>query len=295
MKKYVFVIVWLFSVSSFSQDYKPLLDNFNEWHFTTCYFGCLTDVYYTNGDTIVDGFPHKVLDGFHYISRTFLLREDIANRQVFLTKVNPGGNSVYLLYDFTLQEGESFEMLNPISPFPLQAGEFVLDSIRLRTLEDGNDYRHYYFSPDINNTISDNNCIWIEGVGSLSLINAPSGEPNINGAGNLSCFFKNGSLFYSNLDSISGCEPLLSINDILKPMDGLVIANAREINTFEVQNAMEVTSIEVFDLSGKNLMSVDNNGNNNIPIDLSKMSSGLYLVLAKDSFGHAKTLKAIVQ
>ena len=56
------------------QDYKPLLDNTNEWHVTNCYFGCLTDVYFTDGDTLVEGNNYKVLDGFHYISRSFLLR-----------------------------------------------------------------------------------------------------------------------------------------------------------------------------------------------------------------------------
>ena len=30
-----------------------MLDNINEWHFTTCFSGCLTDAYYTDGDTIV--------------------------------------------------------------------------------------------------------------------------------------------------------------------------------------------------------------------------------------------------
>ena len=37
-----------------SQQYEPLLNGFNEWHFTNCYFGCLTDTYFTNGDTIVN-------------------------------------------------------------------------------------------------------------------------------------------------------------------------------------------------------------------------------------------------
>ncbi len=60
-----------------AQNYKPLLDNFNEWHFTICDFGCLTDIYYTDGDTVVNNVSYRILDGFHYISRTFLIREDI--------------------------------------------------------------------------------------------------------------------------------------------------------------------------------------------------------------------------
>ncbi|MEZ4817881.1 MAG: hypothetical protein R2776_07935, partial [Flavobacteriaceae bacterium] len=127
-----------------SQEYVPLLDQVNEWHFTNCYFGCLTDIYFTDGDTIVDNKTHKILDGYHYISRTFLLREDIPAKQIFLTKVNETANEEYLLYDFSLTEGDIFAMNNPITPFPEDGGDFVLDSIRYRTLVDGNDYRHFY-------------------------------------------------------------------------------------------------------------------------------------------------------
>ena len=49
------------------------------------------------------------------------------------------------------------------------------------------------------------NPIWIEGIGSLSLINSPGGTPNVNGAGKLSCYFNNGNSVYSQLDSISSC------------------------------------------------------------------------------------------
>ncbi len=193
-----------------AQDYKPLLDNTNEWHFTNCYFGCLTDVYYTSEDTLVAGNNYKILDGFHYISRSFLLREDVPAQRVYLRKLSNNGNGQeYLLYDFSLEEGESMQMYNPITPFPEYAGTFVVDSIRARILEDGQAYKHYYFSPDPTNNISDNNCVWVEGVGSLSIINAPSGLPDINGVGHLSCFFKQGELFYTNLDSISGCSPTL--------------------------------------------------------------------------------------
>ena len=91
-------------------------------------------------------------------------------------------------------------MRNPIAPFPKNAGFFDLDSIIPRILEDGEPYNHYYFSPSDSNEISDNNCVWIEGVGSLSIINALSGLPDINGAGHLSCFLNKG--IYSTLTSI---------------------------------------------------------------------------------------------
>ena len=77
MKKRLSFLFYFFSALLFSQDYVPLLDDYNEWQVTNCYFGCLTDVYYTDGDTITDGHHYKILDGYHFISRTILLREDI--------------------------------------------------------------------------------------------------------------------------------------------------------------------------------------------------------------------------
>jgi len=71
-----------------AQNYKPLLDDTNEWNFTNCYFGCLTDIYYTDGDTLVAGNNFKILDGYHYISRDFLIREELSNQRAYLRKLN---------------------------------------------------------------------------------------------------------------------------------------------------------------------------------------------------------------
>lgn len=278
-----------------AQDYTPLLDDWNEWHFTTCYFGCLTDVYHTDGDTVVDGLNYKILDGFHYISRTFLLREDVAERKVYMTKVNPGGtNQSYLLYDFTLDEGDSLEMFNPISPFPPEPGYYTVDSIRLRPLVDGNDYRHFYFSPSQSNTTSDNNCIWVEGVGSLSLINAPAGTPDINVVGQLSCFFKNAELFYSDLDSIDSCDPLFNIYDITRPLNSVIIKSIEGHGKFEASGCESITEIEVFDLSGKRLFQQNVAlGTMNIALDLSSFQSGMYFAIFKNQKGKSRSFKLI--
>ncbi|MCB0457719.1 MAG: hypothetical protein KDC91_08250, partial [Flavobacteriaceae bacterium] len=261
-----------------SQEYVPLLDQVNEWHFTNCYFGCLTDIYFTDGDTIVDNKTHKILDGYHYISRTFLLREDIPAKQIFLTKVNETANEEYLLYDFSLTEGDIFAMNNPITPFPEDGGDFVLDSIRYRTLVDGNDYRHFYFSPAPSNTISDNNAIWVEGVGSLSIINAPGGDPDINGVGHLSCFFKNGNSFYANLDSIESCVPTLHIFDVKNDVNDIVILTPVASNFVTIVNTASLQLVEVFDIYGRKITSALNNGANEISFNKNLFQENIYFV-----------------
>ena len=297
MKNYLwtFLLVSLLGVRSGAQEYTPLLDAFNEWQFTTCYFGCLTDVYYTDGDTLVDGVPHKILDGFHYISRTFLLREDVEERKVYLNIVNTSGNSEYLLYDFSLNEGDSFEMLNPITPFPPEGGSFILDSIRLRALIDGNEYRHFYFSPSPTNTISDNNAVWIEGLGSLSLINAPGGDPDINNVGSLSCFFKNGTPFYTNLDSIDACDPVLSVFDITRPLDKIKYRKGDRVNSYIFQGTKAVVSYEIFDVTGKKLHSdILLEPSSQLELSLNGYSAGLYMAVVRSSLGQKSSFKLII-
>jgi hypothetical protein len=173
-----------------AQAYKPLLDEFNEWHFTTCFSGCNTSVYFTAGDTVIGGTTCKILDGYHYISRTFLLYEDVANRQVTLIKINPTKTDAFLLYDFSKNEGDTMELFNPNSPFIEDPGFFQLDSIRLRPLEDGNPYRHFYWSPTASNNMYNAHPVWVEGVGALSLINGAGAQPDFNSAGQLSCFLR---------------------------------------------------------------------------------------------------------
>ena len=291
-KKLTISFCLIISIQVWSQDYKPLLDNINEWHLTTCYYGCLTDVYYTDGDTIVNGQNYKILDGYHYISRTFLLREDVEGEKVYMAIINGNEVNEKLLYDFSLTEGEEVNMYNPISPFPEDGGVFVLDSIRLKELVDTNMYRHYYLSPIPENTVSTEPSVWVEGIGSLSLINAPGGDPDINGAGALSCFFKNTELFYSNLDSIDACEPIhLSVSDPIFNFSNPDIHVSESI--CYLTNASKIKQIKVFDITGKLITERINQANEEVSIDLSTYKKGIYLILTLNIYNGKQTFKVI--
>lgn len=256
-----------------------MLGNSNEWQFTTCHFGCITDIYYTNGDTVVNGKSYKILDGYHYINRNVLLREDVIEQKVYITITFPQFMDDLLLYDFSLKEGDSIQMRNPMSPFPVNGGYFLLDSIRLTPLADGNPYRHFYFSPTASNTQSSQNAIWVEGVGSLSMINAPGGHPNINEVGHLSCSFKNLELRYSNLDSISVCKPaFLNTSSFDLITENVEIFALSERNHFLLSPTKSVQSITVFDLSGKKTSSLSYLNQDKIQLDLSTFRSGVYIL-----------------
>jgi hypothetical protein len=73
------------SLSCGAQPYVSLLGNLTEWRTVTCNNGCSTDDYRATGDTLVDGQQYQILDGFHYIQRNFLIREDVLERKVYWT------------------------------------------------------------------------------------------------------------------------------------------------------------------------------------------------------------------
>ena len=294
MKSVLSLFLFLSSLIVFSQPYKPMLDNYNEWHFTTCHFGCLTDIYYTNGDTLVDGKNYKVLDGFHYISRNFLLRENVSEKKVYLNIVDIPGAVERLLYDFSLEVDDTFEIFNPISPFPEEGGFYQVDSIILRPLVDGNDYRHFYLSPTPTNTVSTTKAVWVEGVGSLSLVNAPGGKPDINDVGHLSCFFKSSESFYANLDSISSCEPTIVLGINQAKLKEVVLYRPLDEDMVILGNATEVQNVNIFDIGGRKVHSTDNNGKNRISIDTSKFKAGVYLIVASDDNYNKRTFRMII-
>lgn len=280
----------------FAQSYVPFIDQINEWQFTTCNFGCITDVYFTDGDTIVNGKTYKILDGYHYINRNLLLRENIAEKKVYLTITEPQYMEDILLYDFSLAVGDTIEMQNPITPFPASGGYFILDSIKSLPLADGKLYHHFYFSPTPSNSISSENAIWVEGVGSLSLINAPGGHPNINQVGHLSCSFNNMNLRYSNLDSINACEPVyLSVNDYINDLREIQLFAQSEKNRYTLAPAQNIKGVTIFDLSGKKLNSFSYSSQNQIPLDLTGFKPGIYILKVDVIQYKTKTFKIIIK
>jgi hypothetical protein len=201
----------MFSSNTFSQTYNEMLSNDIEWQLTSCYNGCKTDIYFIDGDTIYNGYNYSILNGYHFISKTFWLRENVQNQTIYMSFLQNNIRKEVLLYDFDLQKGDSINISNPISPFITNPGYYVVDSLELLQLQDGLYYEVFYLS-SLSQNINES-AIWIEGIGSLSLINAPGGTPNVNGAGKLSCYFNSGNLIYSQLDSINNCilfNPVMS-------------------------------------------------------------------------------------
>jgi len=204
MKKEILFFFIFISLNSISQIYQPMLDDKLEWHITSCSNGCITDVYYTDGDTLYNNLSYKILNGYHYVSKTFWIREDTNQRKIYMSFINNFQRKEVLLYDFSLEENDTIEVFNPISPFDPSPGLFIVDSIKYETSVSNDILKKLYLS-SLSNTVVESP-VWIEGIGSLSIINAPGGTPDVNGVGKLSCFFRKNQLSYFQSDSISSCS-----------------------------------------------------------------------------------------
>ena len=296
MKKSLCILLLFLSNLALCQEYKPLLDTYNQWSLRYCFSGCSTDIYYTNGDTIVDAMNYKVLDGYHYISRGFLLREDVTEKKVYLKTILPSGIREYLLYDFSLEVGDSIDIKNPASPFIEDAGYYKVDAITLLPLVDSNLYRHFYLSPAASNTISENDAIWVEGVGSLSLINAPGGDPDVNSVGRVACMFKDGVSFYADLDIIEDCEDIILDKPLFQPtINNSKIINALVVNEFSVINIEPFFALAIYNLNGQLLQQINLNNQNTVTLNLSSYKPAMYLIVLKSQEATHQVLKALVQ
>ena len=129
-----------------------------------------------------------------------------------------------------------------------------------------------YSTPTNSNTISTLPAVWVEGIGSLSIINAPGGYPDLNGAGQVTCFYKNESLFYS-LNSPFNTQ--CSIPEA--PLD-LVVYYEPNDSTWYVKNTSQVTTVTLFDVSGRKIKTFYNSNESQMTLTINDCSSGIYFL-----------------
>jgi len=246
-------------------------------------------MYRTSADTVINGLTYHVLDGYHYIQGNFLIREAVGQRRVFMKVL---ADHVLLdefpLYDFSLQEGDSVHVYNPISPLPVDGGLFILDSIRSRPLESG-DHRFFYLHAiDPQQSLSEHT-IWVEGVGSLSLINTPGAPPAP--SDHLVCMFKDGVLQYADLDSVDSCSPM-SIGQMQEQTGIGLFPNPAECRVRLTLSTNEVPRwLTVMGAEGKSWY----DGPWVAALSVQRFPSGLYVLVAQWNDGEHAAVRFLVK
>lgn len=167
-----------------AQPYRPMLDSINVWSYSgtiipvnqqnrqsattaTCQFPLVgTNMrYLTTGDTVIFGNSYKILfadiDGSGSLCHQGYIREDTTTRKVYFTE--PILTPERLLYDFSIQQGDSIYVAggNQFDYFP--PGYYRLDTIQPFQLGNGPSRAFYLYKT--NAQPFSNPLIWIEGVG----------------------------------------------------------------------------------------------------------------------------------
>lgn len=286
-----YIILCFYNIDIKAQTYIPMLKYNSEWHVTNCNMGCSTDKYYTIGDTIIDGLHYKFLDQFHYL-KNFFIREDTITQKVYLRlRADMPPAKDYLLYDFSLQVNDTVSITNPGSPYPKYPGSFVLDSIVSKPLINYN-HRFFYLHALDTVTAQTKTTIWVEGIGSLCLINTPGAAPQINGVGQLSCFFSNNINEYSQLDSISDCVSVypLSVNELNANQTIIVSQNFDKSTITLISKKYEIAKLYIYSTQAKLELENQNLGlSTTLPIG--SLSKGLLLVRMMDEQGKLYSYK----
>lgn len=274
--KTIILSIILFSTISLSvngQSYYPMLGDTNTWYYYHCFEGCYTDIYCTNGDTVIGGLNYKVIGYCDMQTWGAFFREDTIEKKVY-QRYNQ--NVELLMYDFSLQVGDSILLQDYFYNSVTNIGWYHLDSIKLVNISVGNRK-----SFNFHNTFNNNPLLWIEGVGTLgypfqSYSNyAPSWDE-------VSCFYRNDTLIYqSQFSQQSGtCNIWVSINE--NESNSFELFPNPTTNEIVVSNSTMFKNYKLYDLLGKTLMSNDICENNFI-IDLKSLPSGIYLLKLTDN------------
>ncbi|MEP7263088.1 MAG: T9SS type A sorting domain-containing protein [Bacteroidota bacterium] len=174
-----------------SQPYTPLLDSNNMWCFTgnylvtnipdTVFSGPCSpsfptfyaDKVYTSVDTTINGQQYRCVESaiynFSYICRYGFIREDTAARKIYF--IDNQFSPEILIYDFSLQVGDSFPMTFYNSPGVNETGLYILDSILPFSTASG--ITRAFYLNCMNCNFSQNTIEWLEGIGTRTELALP--------------------------------------------------------------------------------------------------------------------------
>lgn len=267
--------------STIAQKYYPLVKESHLWNVTQEFVeSTYTISYRVVGDTVMNEKHYKKFMGFYvddgtYASFPTFIREDTIEKKIYTKPIYSINDSTeYLLYDFSLNVGDTF-LTYYIDPWLTKPGGsfkvVAIDSINLTgtkrkmfTL-----VGHPFFHPSSSQT-----AYWIEGIGSTGNFLYSGDTPG--GTGELTCFFDNGIQIYKSpkysdcLYFWSGIEELQNkhtLNDYPNPFEDIITIDSENKNKVNIRCVNQV---------GQTVFSSDFVLLKNYKIDLSFLKEGIY-------------------
>lgn len=245
--------------------------------------------YFLGTDTLINGIQYYNImentpnDLQHPTNHTGVMRE--GNGKVYVNLNNTGE---FLLYDFTLNVGDTIHSNAPSGPLSNSPVIYQIDTIQLMTGEK----RKLFYSNGFN---------YIEGIGSLNGLFGPLSYtctciPAYDTS--LVCFKSGETEIYTDKNWCADgncCEVLTSINDpktgINEPKADKVRSSlypnpANDLVKIEFSNPNDsCTSVEIMDFQGREISFLPVSETNGMTIDVSNYHAGIYFILVRYANG----------
>jgi hypothetical protein len=254
---------------------------------------CVSTQYvYFDGDSIVEDYSYKKTFSFddklhENIKYEGLIREQ--NQKTYFIPAN--SETEYLLYDFSLEEGMSFEYIEPqlipeyeypVSLYVKSVNFIEIDGVQLKQIQ-------FTGFPPYDDIIR---ATWIEKIGSLNGLFYPCGMLVPGGKRELLCYFQNDELFYHN-PVYSECyyddpDDIVSVQTTQIDEYSIYPNPVDDLLTICSANNM-ITHIEIYDIYGRIICSQIYSET----IKVNSLSKGLYLLKVYDTNKQISVFKII--
>ncbi len=235
------------------------------------------DKYFVEGDSTLNDIEYKKYYRCAQLDTSFyaLLREDTLTREIFYVK--PDETQEYLLYDFSLEVGDT------ISVYPIYYyNSFQIEVTGIDSILIGDNYRRKLLIGDTSSYYSE---FWIEGMGSTAgLFQAGTTGDPFGYFSNLLCYVEGNEVMYeynSNIGCFTTCGT--AVENIANKINLSFFPNpAQDHLSFSSDEIIQ--HIVILDINGQQLYAKAANQTNG-EIEVSHLTEGIYLVLVKTELG----------
>lgn len=274
---------FLFEINS--QNYISFIDGNKQWTEVSFSWGAPYNhqvrIFSIDSDTLINTIQYHKITETGWLTGTFYVREDMVEKKVFL-KYSPTTYE-FLLYDFNLQVGDSFNNYvsdtlyeNPTGGIVVtdRSNVFFAGRNRIRLTFD---YSSYYGT-----------MVWYEGIGSI--VHGVFHELFLTGGEDaLLCYFEDANLLYHNSSLSQNCYVSTEKKGYDKDLfEILLLENSIIINPL----TEDKYHYSLFDITGIQLKGGEQLGN--CELFTGDFSSGLYILRLRSSY-HTLNWKIIVK
>lgn len=255
----------------------------------------LSRQYYLFGDTLINNKIYKkIFAGLPNITpqnrQCFdAIREESGRIYKQYNDITNGKSGEFLLYDFTVQTGDTIQSLSPNGAL---SRKMVVNSINFVELSNGEKRKRYNFidaSP------------WIEGIGCVQGFFKPAQDILTNGiVDHLVCFKQNDISYYNDASlcpSRNCCDLIQGLNEISQNNTKVSLSNNPLLSStlFSWGNSSTFDFINLTNLLGKTVLTANINGLTEYKVTRSQLEKGLYIVQLLSKNGKQESLKLLVE